>query len=326
MGGTNDNEETRGLSIASYIYFIAAKFTLEVLGAAGAIWGSSEILHLRDPTTNHKSNTVMRQIAFVIGGIFLIRYYWDIQHIWYHQRTNYLPIKIHHRRRHMLPCFQIHASKFILNVLGGAGAIWGCAEAVSLRNTHNSMEWRLVAIIVGILFFIRWICQLLTYCLCLREATTGCCSCSNNSSSLLMTILRWNEALVVALILEVFGAVGACWGFSEIVTLRHPETNAFWQGWSTAFGLIFLLRWIIHLISFIKSEREMETKTVSTRQVQVDEDLELEETDSTEWEVNVMLETSKSTEENDLLKESTHPSSPQYYQKRKPYDQHEYIS
>ena len=137
-----------------------------------------------------------------------------------------------------------------------------------------------------------------------------------------MTILRWNEALVVALILEVFGAVGACWGFSEIVTLRHPETNAFWQGWSTAFGLIFLLRWIIHLINFIKSERgEMEMKTVSTRQVQVNEDLDLEET-----EVDVMLETSKSTEENNLFNKSTHPSSPQYYQKRKAYDQLEYIS
>lgn len=145
-----------------------------------------------------------------------------------------------------------------------------------------------------------------------------------------MTILRWNEALVVAIILEVFGAVGACWGFSEIVTLRNPRTNAFWQGWSAAFGLIFLMRWSIHLISFIQSEREIiETKTGSTRQVQVGEttmdhlelDLELEETDSTEWEVDVMLETSKSTEEkDDLLEESyqsTHPSMSQQYQKRK---------
>jgi hypothetical protein len=53
------------------------------------------------------------------------------------------------------------------------------------------MEWRLAAIIVGVLFFIRWICQLLTYCLCLQATT--CCSCSNNPSSLPMTILRWND-------------------------------------------------------------------------------------------------------------------------------------
>ena len=217
----------------------------------------------------------------------------------------------------MLPFFQTFASKFILNVLGGAGAIWGCAEAMTLRKPHNSVEWRLAAMIVGVLFFIRWTCQLLTYCLCL--STT---SCSNNPSSTLMTILRWNEALVVAIILEVFGAVGACWGFSEIVTLRHPETNAFWQGWSSAFGLIFLMRWIIHLISFIKSERKKETKTGSTRQVLVGEtmDLVLEVTDSTEWEVDVMLETSKSMEEkDDLLEESyqsTHPSTTQQYQKK----------
>ena len=207
----------------------------------------------------------------------------------------------------MLPFFQTYASKFILNVLGGAGAIWGCAEAMALRTPHNSMEWRLAAMIVGVLFFIRWTCQLLTYCLCL--STTRC--------STLMTILRWNEALVVAIILEVFGAVGACWGFSEIVTLRHPETNAFWQGWSSAFGLIFLMRWIIHLISFIKSEREVETKTGSARHETMD--LVLEVTDSTEWEVDVMLETSKSMEEkDDLLEESyqsTHPSTTQQYQK-----------
>lgn len=316
MGGHKNGNEA-SLSIASYVSFLAAKFLLEVLGAAGAVWGSSEILILRDAATKPKSNTIMRHIALAIGGIFFVRFYHEARHAWHHRRFYHLPIKLHHRRRHVLPFFQTYASKFILNVLGGAGAIWGCAEAMTLRKPHNSMEWRLAAMIVGVLFFIRWTCQLLTYCLCL--STT--CS-SNNPSSTLMTILRWNEALVVAIILEVFGAVGACWGFSEIVTLRHPETNAFWQGWSSAFGLIFLMRWIIHLISFIKSEREMETKTGSTRQVLVGEtmDLVLEVTDSTEWEVDVMLETSKSMEEkDDLLEESyqsTHPSTTQQYQKK----------
>lgn len=61
----------------------------------------------------------------------------------------------------------------------------------------------------------------------------------------------------------------------------------------------------------------METKTGSTRHETMD--LGLEVTDSTEWEVDVMLETSKSMEEkDDLLEESyqsTHPSTTQQYQK-----------
>jgi hypothetical protein len=85
---------------ASYVSFVVARFLLEVLGAAGAVWGSSEILFLRDTPG---SNMIMRHIALGIGGIFFIRFYWDAKHCWNHQRCDYLPIKLHHRRIHMLP-------------------------------------------------------------------------------------------------------------------------------------------------------------------------------------------------------------------------------
>ena len=43
--------------------------------------------------------------------------------------------------------------KFISNVLGGAGAIWGSSEVVCLRNKNNKRLWRGIAGGMGIVFF-----------------------------------------------------------------------------------------------------------------------------------------------------------------------------
>ncbi len=43
--------------------------------------------------------------------------------------------------------------KFISNVLGGAGAIWGSSEVVCLRNQINRRLWRGIAGGMGVVFF-----------------------------------------------------------------------------------------------------------------------------------------------------------------------------
>tara|TARA_B000000475_G_C15979151_1_gene440268 strand:+ start:1024 stop:1239 length:216 start_codon:yes stop_codon:yes gene_type:complete len=43
--------------------------------------------------------------------------------------------------------------KFISNVLGGAGAIWGSSEIILLRNKNNKALWRGIAGGTGIVFF-----------------------------------------------------------------------------------------------------------------------------------------------------------------------------
>ena len=43
--------------------------------------------------------------------------------------------------------------KFITNVLGGAGAVWGSSEVVCLRNNSNKKLWRGISVTVGIYFF-----------------------------------------------------------------------------------------------------------------------------------------------------------------------------
>lgn len=43
-------------------------------------------------------------------------------------------------------------------------------------------------------------------------------------------------------------------GASEIATLRNPETNDRWRIIASVVGLIFLIRWMVHLKAFIRSE------------------------------------------------------------------------
>ena len=271
---------------------LGSKLLLEVMGAAGAVWGAADILLLR---ATADGNERMRILAVLVGGVFFIRYWWAIKHWWSHQH-DYLPIKVHHRRTHRLSFFQIHSSKFVLHVLGGSGAIWGCAEAVTLRNANNALGWRIAAISVGTMFLLRWIFQILAYCLYLSTLWS-------NPSSLHMTIVRWYEAVIVKLILEVFGAVGAVWGFSEIATLRTSETNHVWRPVSIVVGVMFLLRWILYLVEFVKSGGSSAADHATGDESSPDDvtdiernDLEFEVTDSQHWdEVKPASESSTSS-------------------------------
>ncbi|KAL7546631.1 hypothetical protein ACHAWF_009964 [Thalassiosira exigua] len=282
------SSETGKLPFPSYLRIVAAKFVLEAMGAAGAVWGTSDILLLRETPEGTER---MRLAATLVGSVFAVRFWWHAKH-WYQHERDYLPIKMNHRRTHRLSFFQIHASKFVLHVMGGAGAIWGCAEALTLRNSTNAMQWRLAALAVGGMFLIRWAFQILAYCLYLAAMWS-------DPSSVHMTILRWYEALIVKLILEVLGAVGAIWGFSEIVMMRNPETNQIWRPISIGIGIIFTVRWILSLADFVKSERVMpdarhlpQQEEAAHRQEVEDlviDDLQLKETASSD-EASVEIE------------------------------------
>lgn len=55
---------------------------------------------------------------------------------------------------------QTFASRFVLEVLGSVGAVWGPAEAVGLRTSDNNWFWKTLAMTVGMIFFVRWCFQL----------------------------------------------------------------------------------------------------------------------------------------------------------------------
>jgi hypothetical protein len=57
----------------------------------------------------------------------------------------------------LLPEF---SCKLILEVWGSGGAIWGFSEAIGLRTPLTIYLWRPTAILVSMVFFIRWLLQL----------------------------------------------------------------------------------------------------------------------------------------------------------------------
>lgn len=238
------NLKDEPINVWGLFQVISVKFLLEVAGAAGAIWGTSEVVLLRHPSTNE----LWRRIAMLVGLVFSVRFWWHAKHFYRHEH-DFPPIKEHHRRIHRLPFVQIFSSKFILEVMGGTGAIWGCSDACSLRNATNETSWRIAAVVVGTMFGIRFILQILSYCLYFASLWT-------NPSSILMTTVRWYEILIVKLILEVFGAAGATWGFSEVVFLRTPQNLAFWRPLAISMGVVFLVRWLRQVYSFIQDERQ----------------------------------------------------------------------
>ena len=51
----------------------------------------------------------------------------------------------------------------------------------------------------------------------------------------------WYDSMV-KLVLEVFGASGAVWGTSEVLTLRDSDTQDIWRGIASTVGFLFLIR------------------------------------------------------------------------------------
>ena len=182
----------------AYVQIIAAKFILEVLGAAGAIWGNCDIFLLRK---TEEGNRISRVYAIIVGCIFFVRYYWHSKHRFQTGGEFMLP-KEQHRRTHRLSFIQLHATKFVLQVLGGAGAIWGSSEVLTFRNSVTAPEWRVASIGFGCIFLIRWFFQISSYCLCLSERWA-------DPTTFLSTLLRYFDAFIVNFILEVLGAAGA---------------------------------------------------------------------------------------------------------------------
>ena len=60
---------------------------------------------------------------------------------------------------------QIFSARLVLEVFGGAGAIWGFSEAVGFRVSSTVWFWRPCALAVGAIFFARWLSQVQDYVL-----------------------------------------------------------------------------------------------------------------------------------------------------------------
>lgn len=134
-----------------------------MFGAAGAIWGFSEVLTLRRPETQE----FWRLIALVVGFIFFIRFISQI--VDFALETKYGESSVKMSGAQWVRLFQIFSAKLVLEVFGGGGAIWGFSEALTLRNDETIGTWRVYALTVGTIFFIRWIVQITDYVCEIKE-------------------------------------------------------------------------------------------------------------------------------------------------------------
>eukprot|EP00568_Trieres_chinensis_P003964 CAMPEP_0183292630 /NCGR_PEP_ID=MMETSP0160_2-20130417/1621_1 /TAXON_ID=2839 ORGANISM="Odontella Sinensis, Strain Grunow 1884" /NCGR_SAMPLE_ID=MMETSP0160_2 /ASSEMBLY_ACC=CAM_ASM_000250 /LENGTH=167 /DNA_ID=CAMNT_0025453613 /DNA_START=20 /DNA_END=523 /DNA_ORIENTATION=+ len=64
-------------------------------------------------------------------------------------------------------------------------------------------------------------------------------------------IKRLFQIFSARLVLEVFGGGGAIWGFSEVCTLRRPETQEFWRMNASIIASIFAVRWIMQIRDYL---------------------------------------------------------------------------
>jgi len=222
----------------------SARLVLEVFGAGGAIWGSTEALTLRDSETQE----FWRKQALIVAAIFICRFCLQVQDYLREMRTD-ITISSNDDKTWMR-LLQEFSARFVLQVLGGGGAIWGFSEVLTLRNEATVFFWRPCALVIGAIFLWRWILQIIDFASEIK-GTIG----SKES-------LRLLQVFGAKIVLEVFGGGGAIWGFSEVATLRNSENAWFWRPCAAFFGAVFFVRFCIQIKDFIN---EFKGQTSATK-------------------------------------------------------------
>jgi len=139
------------------IFFIVGVFlqwTLEVLGAGGAIWGMSEVWHMRgdtnaDPTGSNDDLRIPANIVFVLGFIrMFFRYSQNTPlksavvdpQVWLgSQFANQDSITMIGEFIGFVLGFFL---QWVLEVLGAGGACWGMSEVWKLRGPRTDDSWQ----------------------------------------------------------------------------------------------------------------------------------------------------------------------------------------
>jgi len=259
--------------------FATVRLVLQVCGAAGAVWGSSQVYGLRQEGNDGSSNddewSFWRTVClYLVTPVFALRWFWHCKHYLEQDKLDYPTVKRHHRRLHRGSFCQVYSARWILQVGGAAGAVWGGTEAFGWRTEQNSNEFQVAAAVVGLLFAVRWGAQVMEYCLCC--GTTGSTGSSDGQQQQQhvgwIILARWIDAIVTPLLLDVLGGAGAVWGFSEIVGWRNRATQSQWSWVARGAAGALGYRWMQQVYDFVQHERrgqqEVQRSLDRTRQQQ----------------------------------------------------------
>ena len=233
---------------------------LEVFGAGGAIWGFSEALTLR----NGQTQEFWRNKAIIVAIIFTIRFFLQMKDYTAEIYQEYMGTSSDISKptgMKWIRLLQIFSAKLVLEVFGGAGAIWGFSEVLDLRRPETLFFWRPAALTIGLIFFVRWMMEIKDF---MNECMGGTTHLQKSSWSKLFQMFG------AKLVLEVFGGGGAIWGFSEVLTLRNADTVWFWRPCATAVGIIFFCRWVLQMKDYMTQiEMTQETDEIEEQVVQI---------------------------------------------------------
>jgi len=94
-----------------FYQIFSARLVLEVFGGGGAIWGFSEVITWRNPSTQE----TWRFNAQVVGFLFFLRFLLQVaDYLKKQSRDEFNGVRL----------IQVFTARLILEVFGGAGAIW----------------------------------------------------------------------------------------------------------------------------------------------------------------------------------------------------------
>jgi len=151
------------MQIFFFLVGVFLQWTLEVLGAGGAIWGMSEVWHLRGDTTTDPIGTndelrIPANIVFCLGFVrMFFRYSSDSAlknsivdpQVWVHNRGAASDGASGMVALEIIGFCMGFFLQWVLEVLGAGGASWGMSEVWNLRNvagdrpgeTNHTFRW-----------------------------------------------------------------------------------------------------------------------------------------------------------------------------------------
>ena len=183
---------------------------------------------------NSETVNFWRPCAAIFGGIFFVRFCLqiiDFVHQYFYKKTLTIGVKLNR-------FIHIFSAKFVLEVCGGGGALWGSMETLGLRNPENQDFWRFSCSIFLCIFFARFVIQARDY---LGHAVEPG----------VKPWVRLVQIFSAKFVLEVLGGAGAIWGWSEVITWRNAETIWFWRPISLTVGAVFFCRWILQICDYV---------------------------------------------------------------------------
>jgi hypothetical protein len=104
---------------------------------------------------NLDTQEFFRVVSCIFGVLFFFRFCVQLRDFVKQMRGEELPTT-----DPMLQFWQIFSVKLVLEVFGGAGAIWGFSEVATLRNPATQEMWRFNALTVGFILLIRYFLQM----------------------------------------------------------------------------------------------------------------------------------------------------------------------